>query len=108
MKRTPIVAFAAASTVVTCAVVWMLYQLAPVSLAANPVILGELIVLAAIGLILDHARVKLQGGANIQISSVALATAALLVPDWATALAVAASSTATQALARKPALKAIV
>jgi putative nucleotidyltransferase with HDIG domain len=86
----------------------MLYQLAPISLAANPVILGELVVLAAIGVILDHTRVKLQGGANITISSMALGTAALLVPDWATALAVAASSVATQALARRSALKAIV
>lgn len=108
MKRTPIVVFAAASTVVTCAVVWMLYQLAPISLAANPVILGELVVLAAIGVILDHARVELQGGAAIQISSMALATAALLVPDWATALAVAVATTATQVLARKSALKTVV
>ncbi|HZS58825.1 MAG TPA: HD-GYP domain-containing protein [Gemmatimonadaceae bacterium] len=86
----------------------MLYQLAPISLAANPVILGELVVLAAIGVILDHTRVKLQGGANITISSMALGTAALLVPDWATALAVAVAATATQALARRSALKAIV
>jgi hypothetical protein len=108
MKRTPIAVFAAISSVVTCAVVWALYQLAPISIAANPVVLGELVVLAAIGVILDHTRVKLQGGANITISSMALGTAALLVPDWATALAVAASSVATQVLARRSALKALV
>jgi hypothetical protein len=108
MKRTPIVIFAAASSLVTCAIVWVLYELAPISLAANPVVLGELVVLAAIGVILDHTRVKLQGGANISISTMALGTAALLVPDWATALAVAASSTVTQALARRTPLKAIV
>jgi putative nucleotidyltransferase with HDIG domain len=108
MKRTPIVVFTAASTLVTCAVIWLLYELAPISMAANPVVLGEIMVLAAIAVIIDHTRVKLQGGANITISSMALATAALLVPDWGTALAVAASSTATQVLARRPAVKAIV
>jgi putative nucleotidyltransferase with HDIG domain len=108
MKRTPIVVFTIASTLVTCAVVWALYRVAPVSLAAKPLVLGELVVLVALGVILDHTRVKLQGGANITVSSIALGTAALLVPDWATALAVAASSAATQAIARRSALKAIV
>ena len=108
MKRTPIAVFTATSTLVTCAVIWVLYELAPTSLAANPVVLGELVVLAVIAVIIDHTRVKLQGGANITISSMALATAALLVPDWATALAVAATTTATQVLARRQAVKAIV
>ena len=108
MKRTPIAVFTAVSSLATCAVIWALYELAPNSVAANPTVLGELVVFAAIAVIIDHTRVKLQGGANINISSVALATAGLLVPDWATAVAVAASATATQVLARRPAVKAIV
>src|SRR5579863_4369512 len=109
MKRIPIVVFATASSLFTCAVVWALYELAPISVAADPLVLRELGVLVTLAVVLDfHTRVRLQGGASITISSIAFGTVALLVPDWATAVAVAASSAVTQALARKSALKAIV
>lgn len=109
MKRIPILAFTAVSSLLTCATVWALYQLAPTSMAADPLVLRELGVLVTLAVVLDHVtRVRLQGGASITISSIAFGTAALLVPDWATAVAVAAAGAATQVLARKSPLKAIV